>query len=145
MWEAGFLVLLAMLGGIAVTFQGQFMGLMEQAVGSRMALFVTFSTGGLAMMLFTLLSGGTQFYHWKEVPWYATTTGLRGIVIVGSIGYVGPRMGLATGFTLIIAAQLVSAALIDHFGWFGTAVRPIDGYKILGLIAMVVAVRLLTR
>lgn len=121
------------------------MGLMEQTIGSRMSLLITFGTSGLVILLLVPLTGGVQLANWKDVPWYAASTGLLGIVIVGSIGYVGPRMGLATGFTLIIATQLIAAALIDHYGWFGSTVRPIDVYKILGLIAMVVGVQLLTR
>ena len=145
MWQATLIILLAMVGGVAVTLQGQFMGLMEQTIGSRMGLLITFTSAGFAMLLLTVCTGGAQLTNWKEVPWYAATTGLLGIVIVGSIGYVGPRMGLATGFTIIIATQLISAALIDHYGWFGSTVRSIDAYKILGLMAMVVGVRLLTR
>ena len=67
------------------------------------------------------------------------------MIIVGTVGYVVPRLGLATGFTLIVAAQFVMAALIDHFGWFGSTVRPMDVSRLIGLGLLLAGVWLLNR
>jgi transporter family-2 protein len=79
------------------------------------------------------------------VPWYAFTAGALGLLIVGSIGYVVPRLGLAPGFTLITASQFLLAALIDHFGLFGATARPLDLTRGLGLVILLVAVWLIMR
>jgi transporter family-2 protein len=37
------------------------------------------------------------------------------------------------------------AALIDHFGFFGAAVRPVDATRALGLVVMMAGVWLVVR
>jgi bacterial/archaeal transporter family-2 protein len=44
-----------------------------------------------------------------------------------------PRFGAGNFVTVILLAQLVTAALIDQFGLFGTAQRPLDLLKLGGL------------
>lgn len=138
------LVAIAVIGGIAVTLQGQFMGLMEQSIGSRESVFITYVGGGLVVILISIVRG-INFDDWQKVPWYAFTAGLFGLIIVGSIGYVVPRLGVSGGFTLIVASQFVLAALIDHFGWFGALERPIDLQRALGLALMMFGVWLTVR
>ena len=67
------------------------------------------------------------------------------MIIVGTIGDVVPRLGLATAFTVIAASQFILAALIDHFGLLGSAVHPIDLSRLLGLAVMLLDVWLITR
>jgi transporter family-2 protein len=133
-------IVAAVISGIAVTLQGQFMGLMDQAFGTRGSVFVTYASGGLVATLVMLAAGQSSFRGWSRVPWYAFTAGLLGLVIVGSIGYVVPRMGTGRAFTLIVASQLVLAAAIDHLGLFGASVRPLDLSKTVGMITMLISV-----
>lgn len=140
-----FVILLAIVGGIAVTVQGQFMGSMTQIMGPRESTFITYASGGLMVALFVLATGAGHLGSWRQVPWFAFTAGLLGLIIVGTVGYVVPRLGLAAGFTLIVAAQFVMAALIDHFGWFGAAIRPVDMPRLAGLALVLMGVWLLNR
>lgn len=128
-----FPVLLAVVAGIAVSLQGQFMGLLDRTLGTRESIFVTYAGGGLIIALLMMAFRGGNLKNWPAVPWYAFASGILGLIIVGSIGYVVPRLGVAKGFTLIVASQFVIAALIDHFGFFGAAVRPLDLARLSGL------------
>jgi transporter family-2 protein len=136
---------IAILGGLAITLQGQFMGLMDTSLGTRESVFITYASGGVLAAILMLAMRGGNLRAWQQVPWYALTAGVAGLVIVGSIGYVVPRMGLATGFTIMIAAQFLLAALIDHFGWLGADQRPLDPTKSLGLIIMLLGVWLTSK
>ncbi len=138
-------IVLAIVGGLAVTVQGQFMGSMTQIMGTRESMFITYASGGIVVTLLLLATGPNHLTAWRQVPWFAFTAGLLGLVIVGTVGYVVPRLGLATGFTLIVTAQFVMAALIDHFGWFGAQVRPVDLPRLVGLGFLLVGVWLLNR
>lgn len=140
-----FLILLAVVGGIAVALQGQFMGLLDRTLGTRESIFVTYASGGLIITLLMLAFRGGNLKNWQAVPWYAFGTGILGLIIVGSIGYVVPRLGLAKGFTLIVASQFVIAALIDHFGFFGAAVRPLDVARWAGLSLILLGVWIVVR
>jgi transporter family-2 protein len=139
------LIIAAVIGGVAITLQGQFMGLMDVVMGTRESVFVTYASGGVLVSLIVLFSRGGNLKAWQGVPWYAFSAGLLGLVIVGTIGYVVPRLGVAKGFTLIVASQFLLAALIDQFGWFGAAVRPIDLPRTLGLLIMLAGVWLVVR
>jgi len=140
-----FLILLAVVGGIAVALQGQFMGLLDRTLGTRESIFVTYASGGLIITLLMLAFRGGNLKNWQAVPWYAFGTGVLGLIIVGSIGYVVPRLGVAKGFTLIVASQFVIAALIDHFGFFGAGVRPLDLARLLGLSLILLGVWIVVR
>jgi transporter family-2 protein len=139
------LIIVAVIGGVAITLQGQFMGLMDLVMGTRESVFITYASGGALVALIVLLSRGGNLKAWQGVPWYAFSAGLLGLVIVGTIGYVVPRLGVAKGFTLIVASQFLLAALIDQFGWFGATVRPIDLPRTLGLLIMLAGVWLAVR
>jgi transporter family-2 protein len=140
-----FLILLAVVTGIAITLQGQFMGLLDRALGTRESIFVTYAGGGLIIALLMLVFRGGNLKNWQAVPWYAFGSGILGLIIVGAIGYVVPRLGVAKGFTLIVASQFVIAALIDHFGFLGAAVRPLDLARLLGLSLILLGVWIVVR
>jgi transporter family-2 protein len=140
-----FLILLATVGGVAVALQGQFMGLLDRTLGTRESIFITYAGGGLIITLLMLAFRGNHLKNWQAVPWYAFGSGIMGLVIVGTIGYVVPRLGVARGFTLIVASQFVIAALIDHFGFFGAVVRPLDLTRLLGLSLILLGVWIVVR
>jgi transporter family-2 protein len=140
-----FLILLATVGGVAVALQGQFMGLLDRTLGTRESIFITYAGGGLIITLLMLAFRGNHLKNWQAVPWYAFGSGIMGLVIVGTIGYVVPRLGVARGFTLIVASQFVIAALIDHFGFFGAVVRPLDLTRLFGLSLILLGVWIVVR
>jgi transporter family-2 protein len=134
------LIAVAVIGGMAITLQGQFMGLMDQNIGTKESVFITYVGGALVICMVMLASRSGNLRLWREVPWYVLTAGAMGLVVVGAIGYVVPRLGLSAGFTLIVASQFVLAALIDHFGLLGASLRPLDGTRILGLFVLIFGV-----
>ncbi len=127
------LILIAAIGGIAVTLQAQFMGLMDKQIGTLESVFITYGGGGLLIGLIMLLGRGGNLAGVQGVPWYALSTGVLGLVIVGSIGYGTARMGLVMALTIVVAAQFITGAVIDHFGVLGADLRPLDLNRIFGI------------
>jgi transporter family-2 protein len=125
--------------------QGQFMGLLDRSVGTLAGVFITYAGGGLVISMLMVALRGGNLKNWQSVPWYAFSAGVLGLVIVGSIGYVVPRLGVAKGFTLIVASQFLIAAVIDHFGFLGATVRPMDLTRLLGLCFMMLGVWLVVK
>lgn len=140
-----FLVLLALIGGIAVTLQGQFMGVMDQSIGTRESVFITYAGGGLAITLLILFLRGGNLKAATSVPWYAFTAGLLGLLIVGTIGFTIPRLGLTSALTLVLAGQFLASILIEQFGWFGAPIRPFEWTRALGILILLLGVWLTTR
>jgi len=139
------LALLALASGVAITLQAQFMGLMDRAMGTKESVVITYGSGGLLVVLLAAATGGVRLKPPGIVPWYAYTTGLLGLVIVGTVGYVVPRMGAARGLTLVLASQFLLAALIDQGGLFSATVRPLDATRLVGLGIMLTGVWLVVR
>lgn len=137
--------LLAMIGGIAVAVQGQFMSVMTQTLGARESVFITYGVGGLVAVAIMAGAHGGNLRAWTELPWYVLTSGLTGLVIVGTIGYFVPRVGMTGGFTVMVASQFITGMVIDRFGLFGAAVRPIGLARLAGLALMMGGVVLLLR
>ena len=138
-------IIIAAVGGIAVALQSQFMGLMDERIGTLESVFITYASGGILISLVLFFMRGGNLQAWQSVPSYALTTGMLGLVIVGTIGYVVPRLGLVIGLTVLLASQFALAALIDHFGLFGAAVKPLDLARVSGMGVTLVGLWLLVR
>jgi len=131
-----FVVLIGIAGGLAGALQSQFLGIMEDKVGTLASAFVTYGGGGLAVGILMLTVSETSLADLRQVPWWAMTAGLMGLVIVSSLGITVANLGLGSGLTLFTGSTLIIAALIDHFGSFGDAHR-LDARRLAG-VALVV-------
>ncbi len=135
-----FLIVVAVVGGVFVTIQAQFMGVLDKNIGTLESVFITYGGGGLSIGLIMLLLRGGNLAAVQTVPLYALTSGIVGLVIVGAIGFVTPRLGLVPASTLLVAAQFISAALIDHFGLLGADIRLLTPSRICGMGVMMVGI-----
>ncbi|MBW2440564.1 MAG: DMT family transporter [Deltaproteobacteria bacterium] len=145
MGSSAILIVVAVIGGISVALQAQMMGLLDKSIGTLEGVFVTYAGGGLLIALILIFMRGGNLGAWQSVPWYAYSSGALGLVIVGAIGYSAPRLGLVATFTIIVSAQFVVAALIDHFGILGAATRPLDLSRMLGIALLLAGIWLTMR
>jgi transporter family-2 protein len=145
MSTSAYVVGIVTIGGLAAVIQAHFIGIMETRMGIFEAVFITYASGGLAIAVAIAVTGGGQLSAWRTVPWWAFTAGLIGLLIVGSIGFATPRIGLVALFTVLVASQFVFAALFDHFGWLGTVVRQMDLSRATGIVVLLVGVWLILR
>jgi transporter family-2 protein len=139
------LVIIAAIGGIAITLQAQFMGIMDRSIGTLESMFITYGTGGLLISIAMLANRGGNLSAWDSVPWYALSAGVLGLIIVGTIGYSTPRLGLVTAFTILVASQFILGALLDHFGILGADLRPLNLTRLAGIGVMLLGVWLIIR
>lgn len=138
------LIIIAVIAGLAVALQGQFMGASERIVGTLPTVFITYGGGALiAAVLFA--ASGVTLRNAKQMPWYGWTSGALGLIIVAGIGYAAPRLGLSRTLVVTVAAQLCAAALIDHFGLFSATVRAIDLARASGIALTIAGVWLVVR
>ena len=139
------LVIIPVIGGVAIAFQAQFMGLLDKGIGTIEGVFITYGSGGLLIAVIMLLQRGGNLGAWQGVPWYAFCTGILGLIIVGAIGYSAPRLGLVATFTIIVASQFIVGALLDHFGILGAATRPLELPRLIGIAVLLVGIWLIIR
>lgn len=129
-------VLVALVGGVAIALQSLFSGVIGAKLGVAESAFVVHLGGFLLAVVLLLFLRGGSMGLWREVPWYAYTAGFLGVVIVSAVSFSVPRLGLASTLTMAIVAQLVVGVVLDHHGWLGASVRPLDLTRLIGLVAL---------
>ncbi len=135
--QTGLVIVVAVIGGVAVAVQGQFVGVLDREVGTIGSTFVTYGSGGLLIGLILLLAGGDGISNWRSVPPWAFLSGAAGIVIIGAISFSVARIGLVPALMAITVSQFGVSAIVDHFGLLGGDVRPMDTSKVAGLVLLI--------
>ena len=136
--RSGLVVGAAVLCGVAVAVQAQFTGVMQRQMGTLESTFITYFSGGVVIGLVMLLARGGSLGAATGLPWYVYGAGLLGLVIIGTLSLSVGDLGLVPALVLITVSQFVVGAVINHFGFLGAAVDPIDlgkvaGFALLGL------------
>src|SRR5262245_60557393 len=79
----------------------------------------------------------------KSSAW-SWTGGVFGTVYIVVSILLLPQLGAATVVALLVTGQMLGSMAFDHYGLFGLAQHPIDGYRLAGaalLVAGVVLIR----
>jgi bacterial/archaeal transporter family-2 protein len=124
-------LLIGLLGGVSVGIQSPIVGGMGQRIGGAASSFVVHVSGMVLSGVLLVARGGENIREWRGLPWYMLASGVFGLVVVLTLNHTIPRLGAAAAVTLIIVGQLFAGVMIDHFGWFGVPVRPVDVTKLL--------------
>ncbi|MCK6630421.1 MAG: DMT family transporter [Anaerolineae bacterium] len=145
MLEIVLTTLIGLLGGVSVGLQGPIAGAMSQRVGSSASSFIVHVSGAILSGVLLFARGGEMMQNWRALPWYMLGSGAFGLVLYLTLNYTLPRLGATTAVTLIIVGQLVMGMLIDQFGWFGVALRPIDGWRVVAAMLLLMGGYLMVR
>lgn len=137
--------LIGLLGGIAVGIQGPLAAGMSGRIGTASASLVVHVGGMLLSGILLWARGGENIREIGSLPWYMLLSGLFGVLLYFTIAHTFPRLGAFTAVILIIVGQLIMGMIIDHFGWFGAQVRPVDGTRLLAAGLMLAASSLMVR
>jgi transporter family-2 protein len=84
--------------------------------------------------------GGGKLGQWRSLPWYTLCAGAFGLVVIGAVSYMIPRVGVAASIITIVAGQLLVGTVLDTFGWLGAVEKSLDPTRILGLAVVLVGV-----
>ncbi len=111
------------------------------------AAFISFAVGTVALFLYLVITRQSLNFvaAYKHAPWYAWLGGLLGTFYVAASIMILPRLGVALTFSLVIVGQLLIALIMDHFGLLGIEIKPINLYRILGVLFLIAGVILIRR
>ncbi len=126
------MVLLGVLGGVAVGVQGPIVSQMSQRIGTMAGSFIVHVSGAILSGALLLAFGGENIRNWRSLSWYMLISGSFGVILYLTLNQTMPRLGATTALALIIIGQLAMGILIDQFGLFGVAVRPVDLMRLVG-------------
>jgi bacterial/archaeal transporter family-2 protein len=113
---------LAVAAGLAGAAQVAVMSRLGERIGVAEALgFATLLTAVAAFVGLLIVRRSVEGYvRALHQPWWMLTGGLLGLLIVFTVTYAGPRIGVTATVGILIAGQLVMGAAIDRFGLFGS-------------------------
>lgn len=122
-------------GGMLTALQAPTNAMLARPFNSPVnAAFVSFAVGTAVLLVAVVaLRAAPDWTGVRTLPWYAWLGGAYGAVFVVAAAFAAPRLGVASTITLMIAGQLVAGMVVDHFGGFGIAPRPINLVRLLGV------------
>ena len=131
-----FLLLVALVAGAVLPVQTAVNNKMALSVGSPvLGALVSFAVGTLSILIYSVASGESlgSLSGSKEAPAIAWIGGLLGAFFVTATIILLPRIGVAMTISLIVAGQMITALVMDHFGLLGLEVRQITLLRVVGV------------
>ena len=131
--EAAYVSILGTLTGLTLALA------IRGLLGSRPVLPAPFDhpalTGAVALASGTLLA-----LLIRGLPAGYALTGLTAVPYLLAASYLAPRIGVGLFLAALITGQFGGGVVLDHFGILGTATRPIDAVRVLGVAALLTGV-----
>ena len=110
--------------------------LSSPVAASAFAFFLAFCIAMLAIMV-------TDKSFVKQIPStpkYLFVAGAFIAFYVLSISFIAPHFGIGNAIFFVLLGQLLSAAIIDHYGLFGTQINHLSMMRVSGILFMVFGV-----
>lgn len=107
-----------------------------QRIGSPAAAALVLFAVALITAAIAISVFGGRFEGLWSVPKHLFLGGVLIAFYVLSITWIAPGFGVGNAVFFVLLGQLVSAAIIDHFGLFGAHVTPISPARAAGLAVM---------
>lgn len=132
--------------GIAVSVQAAINAQLAHGLGANsvVAALISFTVGTLVLIAVALTRGGLgeAIVAIPSQPLWKFTGGMLGAAFVFGTVFLAPRIGLLNLVVLVIAGQLLTSMVIDHFGLVQMAVREVSRIRIAGALVVVAGVAL---
>lgn len=139
-------LLMAFIAGATVPLQAGINSRLSFFTGSPvMASVISFLTGSLTLVIFTFVTR-TPLPHpgsFSGAPWWIWTGGIFGAFYVASCVILANKVGAVSMLALIMAGQMITSLLLDHYGLAGYPVNPVNIYKLAGILLIIAGVFLI--
>jgi bacterial/archaeal transporter family-2 protein len=131
-------VALCAIGGLGGAVQAAIMGRFGERIGVVEAFaFSTLVTAGISLAALLIARQSLAGYaDGLRSPVWLWTAALMSAIIVAALTFASPRIGTTATIAILVAGNLVMAAAIDQFGWFGIDKIPLAWPRVLGLVLL---------
>jgi transporter family-2 protein len=103
---------------------------------------ISYLVGSILLVILVLSQKSPDWVAARKAPFWAWLGGAIGSAyVVGSV-ILTRALGAAVATTLVIASQIITAILLDHFGVLGLPKRPINLARITALVLVFMALAL---
>jgi len=142
------LMVLSAVAGISLVIQQVLNANLRTAISSAAwAGFVSYFVGVLCMVLLVLALREPipALGAVARIPWWAWLGGAFGATYIALSIVLIPQIGAATFMAVMIAGQMMASVAFDHYGMLGLAERPIDLWRVGGVVLLIAGVALIQR
>mgnify|MGYP002786087501 FL=1 len=139
---------LTALAGATLAVQVGLNATMRGHAGSAMAAALVNFAVGTVFLLVAVLAGRNSLgtiAGAAGAPWWAWGAGILGGLYIAASAAFFNDTATAEIYTLIVAGQMIAAIALDHYGWLGFPVRPLDATRAAGALLVIVGMFLLAR
>ena len=133
-------IIFAIISGISMTLQGIFNTKLENKIGTWETNVIVQASGLILTLIISFFFGKGNYKEIKDVNKLYLLGGILGVIIIFTVMKSIGGMGATCGIGIILIAQLLSAALIDAFGFFDTQKVSFGFKEILGISMMIVGI-----
>ena len=132
-------IILTLIAGCFLPLQGSMNSRLAKAGENPVyASMISFTVGVIALIFYIFLT--SQNISWKglkEAPSYSWLGGSLGAFYVTVIVLAFPKIGPGLTFGLVVAGQLLTSMIMEHYQIMGTPHQPISIGRVAGM-AMIV-------
>jgi transporter family-2 protein len=138
---------LMLAAGIGIPVLAALNGQLGERLGSPQAATVILFAVGLAGAVAALMAtdGPRALLSAPGQPRHLFLAGLLVLFYILSVTWVAPRFGIGNAIFFVLLGQMLSAAVIDHFGLFGATIRPVSLTRGSGIFLMAAGLALIQR
>ena len=138
----------AILCGVANSVQSGVNAELRKGINNPIfAAIISFSVGLVGLILITPFFKDPipSLATLKSLEWWKWIGGILGAFFVTTVILIVQKIGSANMLALIVAGQLITAMLLDHFGLLGYKMHPITIWRIVGGIVTVIGVYMIVK
>jgi len=145
--QPAFYALLMGIAGMGIPI----MAALNSNLGTRLhspalATSILFIVGTIVSLAYLFLSGGMPKTPIKEpVPILFYLGGLFVIFYILTMTWVAPKFGVGNAISMVLMGQLVSMAIIDHYGLLGALKQTLSIQRLAGIALMMLGVYFIIR
>jgi bacterial/archaeal transporter family-2 protein len=145
--STGVAALFAFVAGLGGAVQIAVQGRLSERVGTVEALACASTVGAVCAILVLVVArgGAGRLSDAFAGPRWLWLGGVMSALIVLSITFAGPRIGVVATTAILITGQFAVATLIDRFGWFGVEQVAVSWQRVLGLALLAAGAALTLR
>jgi transporter family-2 protein len=140
------LLLVAICAGAALAVQSGVNSVLASHIGHPLqATLVSFAVGGCAVFAITMMARlpWPALSEIRQAPVWAFAGGLLGVFYLTASVVLAPRLGASAMVGAVIAGQLLTSLLLDHFGVIGFPIHPLNAPRVLGVLLLIGGVLLI--
>lgn len=138
--QSSSLLVAALLAGAAVPFQAGANAMLGRLLGHPLwATLVSLAISVVLIIPVMLASRvpvpmvGALF----KGPWWIWIGGVGGVIYITAALLLSPKVGAASFIVAVIAGQMATSLIIDHFGLMNFAQRPATLARVAGLLLII--------